>query len=282
MTIGLTYSGMMKGLPSSQYHSITSHFGSTQIKTVKRSLAHFKAMIDGNIEFSKSQKNAFDLGRCAHSIILEQDLSSIIQGPNISNKTVKKWKEFVKAYPEKIVLTSTEFLRVTSMFDAFCSHKYAHEFVSQSEIENSYFYQDIDTGLYLKARPDGCNTERGFIFDFKTTGMSATPRNVARTAVDHGWHISAAHYIAGVEAVTGKKIKDYYFILQEVHPPFELMIYRLNDTDLLRAQNERRILLNQISVAMRTNHFPGYESTIQNLEIPDYAFDSENIFEEVV
>lgn len=264
------FTGKVAKLSSDIYHK-ASHEGSTSLKQAISSIAHYKAYKDGQIEYSQDTRNAFDLGTAIHSCVLEQDLSNILRGPEVSTKAVKEWKDFVKANPGKTVLTPKEYERVKMAFEKVVSHRIAESIISSSEIENSYFSQDQETELMIKCRPDGINEDKGFMFDYKST-ISAATADFTKSIARFCYHIQAAHYIETYELCTGKKINNFYFIAQEKAAPFAVNIIELSQRDINAAKLIRRDLLNRISVANKTKEYPSYCEEIQLVELPDWAY----------
>lgn len=291
------FRGVLPGLPASVYHA-SAALGSTQIKAARRTLAHFKAALDQRINIPASREKAFRFGDLAHSAVLEQSLDRFAVIPEDAPRrptaaqinakrpspetitTIAWWRAFEETTRGKVLIDRDDFVRLEELFDAFCDHPRAHQFVSLSAVEQSFFTLD-ETGLWLKARPDGyCQDDEGgdFIIEFKSSSkpLDMFNREIAR----YGYDISAAHYIAVVEAVTGRKIRDFYYIAQESSAPYELMIYRASNDLLARAEVERRKLLNQISVAMRTGEFPGYPDEILEIDVPAWVYKLDSDFGE--
>src|SRR4051812_9959835 len=166
------FEGIFDGLPNDAYHRVGA-YGSTDIKVAARSLSHFKSRIIRGTPPGPS--SAFDFGTCAHDVVLEKTFSRFIMGPDAS-KATKEWKAFVAGHPDKVVLTPDEHQRITDIFGVFSDHKIASEMQKKATVEQSHFAIDQETGLWVKARPDGYYVEDGeiIVFDYKTT-QSARP-----------------------------------------------------------------------------------------------------------
>ena len=147
------FQGVLSDLSNDKYHA-SEAIGSTDIKAARQSLAHFKAQISGQKQYSKPTREAFDLGTAAHEMVLEKSADKFLKGPEVSSKAVKEWKAFVEANPDKIILTPSEYNRVIAMFTAFHAHPVAPKLLNQCKVEQSYFAIDHNTGLWVKARPD--------------------------------------------------------------------------------------------------------------------------------
>lgn len=262
------FHGIVTDLPNEYYHSSLA-IGSTDIKAMRQSPAHYKSQINGEKQYSKSTREAFDLGSSAHEMILERSVERFVRGPEVSSKAVKEWKAFVEQNPDKIVLTPTEYGRVFGMFAAFNAHPVAPMLLNQCKVEESYFAVDHNTGLWVKARPDGACHD--FVLDYKTTSKSATQRDFANTCAQLAYDISAAHYLSVVEQVTQSRPAYFYWIVQETFAPYQLMVYRASAALLIGAQIKRDELLAKIAHAVQTNSFPGYPTEVVDIDLPNWA-----------
>jgi hypothetical protein len=65
-------------LDSSEVYHAEEHLGSTSVKQMKVSPAHFYEAWKGH----KKESKAFDEGTAVHSVLLEQDMSKFIRRPD--------------------------------------------------------------------------------------------------------------------------------------------------------------------------------------------------------
>lgn len=268
--------------PSNEEYHARPELGSSLIKEVRKSPKHFKAMLDGQVEISNGKQARFDLGTCMHSVVLEQRTDCFLEGPKVSSKSVKAWKEAKAEADEigKILLTPDEYKRVTSAFESFCQHPKAEKLVSRcGHIEQSGIFKDQNTGLDLKIRPDGLclDDDYVFIFDYKTTS-DLSKRSLERTIANLGYHVSAAHYMAGVEAITGRPVKDYFLCFQESKAPYDTVVFLLDPTVITQGDMIRRRALDLIADCRDKDFWPGTSDSIDMISIPAYAWESENEF----
>ena len=68
--------------------------------------------------------------------------------------------------------------------------------------EASLFWRD--TGVACRCRPDWMHLESASIVHYKTTAVSLAADAMERHAADQGWDLIAAHYGAGIKALTGR------------------------------------------------------------------------------
>lgn len=270
--------GEVKGMSNEAYHSHPG-IGSSSLKEARKSMAHFKTAYDGQLEFSKATRDAFDLGNAADQINIEGRTDLFIMGPDVSSRATKEWKGFVEANPGKIVLKPDEYFRVMSMHEVFKNHPVVSAMVKGCKVQHSYFTVDHATGLAVKARPDLVRDD--FMIDYKTVGKPITDHTFASTVEALGYHISAAHYSEVYKSVTKTTIKDFYFIVQEKSAPFAIRVFRLSPIARDRGLALRNDLLAQVAVAKKENKFPGYAQDIIDIDLPKYVY-MEELDEEAV
>jgi len=255
-------------MTSSDYHGHKA-ISSTDLKKALRSMGHYRAYKDGLVPFGS--KVAFDVGTAAHSAILEQDFTSYVKGPDVSRAT-KKWKEFVIEHEDKIVLKPSEYDHIRGMYDSFYGHPKAAKVTSNGRPEVSFFAQH-ETGLLVKARPDFYvqSGDGDYIVDYKTA-LSASPEDFARTIYKYRYDISAAYYMRIVEQVTGRKVRDFFWIVQEKEAPYALSIYRADEEMLAAAHAKCEKLLAQITNSESSGEWKTYPTDICNIDMPSWAY----------
>lgn len=269
-----------QAITNEQYHSIKEAIGSSSLKTIINESPREYLY---SLTAEREHKSAFDIGTAMHSVVLEQNTNTFKQGPVVSSKSTNIWKDAKKeAEAEgKILLDPDQYADVLRGFDAFCEHPLAHKLVSQCQkIEASGFYVDEETGLWLKFRPDGyCanDTHGDFIFDYKTA-RSISDRDLSKAIQDYGYHVSAAHYIAGIKAVTGRTVKDYFLCFQKSSGSMDVRIVRLRDDDIQLGMEIRKKALLLIADCRDKNHWPGVSDVITDGGLPYWAHEKAQDF----
>lgn len=226
-----------------------NYLSSSQIKIALHSLKAFKEKVIENRYVKKT--SSLEFGRYAHAYILENKENNFIEN-KFQDRRAKGYKDFEKENEDKIILNKYELDSLREMKEEFYRNNFALGLLNESLIEHSYFINDSENNLLLKARPDGINDK--FIFDYKTSNES-DEKSFSYSILKYGYHISAAHYIRCYEIMTGKKIQDYYFIVQEKEIPYLTRVYKLDEESLIEGNKKLDFLLNKISLAIQINHF---------------------------
>lgn len=286
MKVMFMLEGYFESLHEKEYHA--SHaISSSTLTHALRSNAHFWANYVGNPNrVPQPETKALRYGRAIHKFLLEQN--AFVNEYRAAPKLDKRTKEGKLAWAELTadaelngfnIITADEADLITSMSNALRdfhivddngrSIKVADIF-SNGKAEESFFWRDADTGLMLRARTDWRIGD--VIIDYKTT-TDARPSVFCHEIAKRRYYMRAAMYMDGVEAVTGKRPKEFYFIAQEKTTPFCAATYRVNPDDLLYGQRQYKHALQGIKRCMDNNKWTGYSELVQTLSIPAYFYD---------
>lgn len=134
--------------------------------------------------------------------------------------------------PKNIHLNKNELNQVIGTARAIKANKKAYNaFRQKGESEISLFWQDDDTGIWLKCRPDYLPVDHKLIPDYKTCA-SVNPEIFYGEFIKYGYHIQAAMYTKGIKAVFGDDVDTFFFVAQEKEPPYITQIY-IPDADII-------------------------------------------------
>lgn len=149
-----------------------------------------------------------------------------------------------------------------AMADATLLHPAASELLTIPDgmAELSFWWSDGD--LRCKCRPDWLAGD--VIVDLKTT-TDASPLGFARAVVNFGYHLQAAHYLAGVGAAR------FVFIAVEKAPPYAVGVYELDAAALATGEQLRQEALHLIRQCRQADQWPGYGDNCQTLALPKWA-----------
>jgi len=253
--------GIYDGIKNAAYHADPA-LGSTSLKTLAtKTPAHYQH----NLTHPKFS-DAFTLGTAVHSLVLEGDASSVtvVAHDNWLTKDAKAAK--VKALAAgRQPLLEKEWQQVMDMRNAVMNHPEARALFTGHKAEQSVFWTELD-GLALKCRPDAWRP--GLLVDLKTT-VNADPNEFGKTAHNFGYHQSAAHYIDGVQMVTGERLP-FRFVLVEKTAPYLVSVVELDweAIDYGRQLNDRaKRIYRECS---ESGNWPGYPAT-EPISLPNYA-----------
>jgi exodeoxyribonuclease VIII len=259
----VTEPGIYYGVPDHEYRAWDA-LGSTDIKTLATQPA-------GVFQYRRQNPRnsaAFDVGRVAHSLILEGDESRVV-AIDVEAKRGKAWTEPAEAARAegKTPLTVAEWAEVKAMRDSVFANPEAAKMLTGHEAETSLRWDY--GGTPLKARLDGWHRNAGVIVDLKTT-RDASPRGFGRSAAEYGYHAQAAHYSSGVFNLTGQT-HEYFIVCVEKAAPFTTAVYEVFP-DMIDAGAEIvREGINAYREATAADAWPT-SYPMQPLDLPAWAY----------
>lgn len=263
-------------LTMSEYHQHTEFVSASSLKELRKSPAHFLEAWKG----SREQTPAMAKGEFLHSVILEQDISKYAKRPvnedgSLVRSNSKEFKEWEASLGAKSAVDPYLYDEALNLLSAFSSHSEAMKLYNGAKVELSIF-GEAPNGLKIKGRPDilGAN----YIADYKTTSnMDRFERDIWTM----GYYIQAAQYVFLAEQEFKTKILHFDFIAQETAKPYGIKVFRLGPKELAHARDEWMQLINQAKIRIDEGVFPSYDESIKQVQIPEWFFKSENIFDEV-
>ena len=209
------------------------------------------------------QTAAMKLGSLTHCAVLEPDELSSRYGiclPRNTKAGKEMEGEMIAAGIEAV--TASEMEQAMAMAGSVRSHQAAAALLRDGKAEQSFWWDDIQTGLRCKCRPDWYTGNT--IVDLKTT-TDASPKGFARSVAQWRYAIQQNHYLAGTFA------ERFVFIAVEKTYPYAVGVYELDEAAALYGETERRNNLQTIADCRAISEWPGYGNTIQSLSLPAWA-----------
>lgn len=237
---------------------------------IAKSPAHYQAWLKEKPEPTK----AMLFGSALHCALLEPDVfkATYTVAPEVDKRTTKGKAEFAAWEAEnrgKVALTLADYQRLAAMQDAFRSHPLVSGVLKDAVIENAAFWQDQDTGIKCKAKPDVVTS--GLILDLKTT-EDARKRAFESSAWTYRYHVQAAHYLRGVSACTGTKHTEFLFVAIEKTAPFAISVFRAEPSMVGQGEETLRADLRTYAECLASGQWPSYPDRVQNISLPAWAY----------
>ena len=213
---------------------------------------------------------AMRLGSLVHCAVLEPDElnSRYAVAPDRRSKDGKATAAMLAASGIEAV-TAADMELAMAMAASVRSHQAAAELLRNGKAEQSFWWDDVDTGLRCKCRPDWYYGTT--VVDLKTT-TDASPQGFAKSVANWRYHVQQAHYMAGTFA------ERFVFIAVEKTYPYAVGVYELDATAMNVGYALRRNNLQTIADCRAINEWPGYSQGIQNLSLPKWALNTETTF----
>lgn len=262
--------GIYPGLSNEQYHACEG-MSKTKLDMFIRDQAALDWMERCPVDEDKLK--TLDFGDAMHAICLEPDRLKndfVVMPPyNLRTNQGKADKlAFEKDNADKVILTSDEHKKLTLMFESVMAHKDARQLIELPGIsEQSYFWEDPETGVLCKCRPDRNITEGPFssvLVDIKTTDYIS---KFKYSIEDYRYYVQSPFYLDGVNACGEEKTTFVFLVIQKT---IELGRYPvrcevLPDAAVKYGRNEYKQNLFSYASARKNNRFNGiYESELSD------------------
>jgi hypothetical protein len=254
-------------ISSEEYHKHPAA-GSSNLKKILRSPAHYKYDVD---RLSK-QTAAQEFGQWIHLAVLEPEVfkERAVIWPQFAGKGSKAMTETWRQEQEgKIILKLEEMEIIEGIRNSIERHETARRLLVNGNVEESFFWQDAQTGLVCKCRPD--SWKEGLLVDLKTT-VNAGPQEFPKVIANMGYHLQAAYYLDGVSAVLGEEFKKFAILAVEKEPPYAVATYVLDDATLEVGRMLYRRALRILRDCKLRNHYPGYPDYPVPISLPTWAW----------
>jgi len=270
---------IISDMSNDKYHSLPS-FSSSQIKDAvdyNHPMAYFKAKYVDKV-LPRVESAAMGLGTAIHTAWMEPELfeSEFITEPKLDKRTKQgkmDYQIFLDKVGSKSIISIDTERKVLNMKRALDYNFNAKTLLEKSKVENSIFWNDEETGLDLRIRPDIWR-EGLFIADLKST-KDASKIEFKKTIYKFGYHISAAMYLDGMKAI-GQPMDDFIFICVESSAPYLTAIYTLSEDALAIGHREYRAALSRIAKSIKTDIYKGHNNDkITEISLPSWVMAKE-------
>ncbi len=215
------------------------------------------------------QSEALILGRAAHHLLLgEKEFGRLFvvrpdRFDSWRTAEAKTWKaEQEKAGMTVLLPGQIEIIR--GMHASLQAHPLIAGGILDGAIEHSLIWQDEETGIWLKARPDAIPTASGDFADLKTAA-SVAPEDLSRAVSDRRLDMQAALVKWGAKAVLGIEMNDFALVFVEKAPPHCIEVRVIRQDHIEEAEGDLRAALRLFAKCLKTNTWPGPGGSMSDL-----------------
>lgn len=261
--------GVYCDVPIAQYlawDAVTSR----TLAQVMRSPAHARAYQVPSVDTEREPSLPLIIGEAMHCALIEPDAFThrYVKGPpgNWSNKGPKDAKAALQAqYPDAVVLKPNKYDAVQAAVRTLLAHPTVAEIIADTVgREMSVVWDDTETGVCCKARPDILLPGWGAIADLKTT-IDASPQGFARSVANFAYDLKAAFYLE-----FNKSYEHFVIIAAETFEPFACSVYHMEPATIEAARECNRRLLRIWAECAANDDWPGYRNDIMYIGVPDW------------
>ncbi len=266
----VTKPGIYLNMPMEVYHGLPTvepSISSSQLRTIfNKSLAHYWLTSPLNPDREPFKDTEFTIvGRAAHHLLLgESNFSQYFavrpdQAPDgrdwhAANKSCKKWLD-EQALERLTVIKKEQLEQIKGMERALLLEPAITGGILSGHVEASLFYQDRETGVWLKSRPDSIPNDNDAA-DMKVVS-DITDEGISRGLGDNGYHQQAATTKDAVFHVLRRELINFFLVYVEGKPPHSVRIDTIDPQDIAQGSRENRAALHMFARALETNYFPG-------------------------
>jgi exodeoxyribonuclease VIII len=279
--------GVYPDVPEGIYFQIDAINGST-LKQIRKSPAHARAA-----QLSPSKETpAQRLGTMIHLAILQPDKFKATTVPPLmdpetgkpmyrrSKDQKAKHAQYEEEHKGKTIIDNADWHFCMRMHKAVWDvPEYAKLLSTPGANEVVVIWVDPATGLKCKCRVDRLTTladGRTAIIDLKTT-KDAGDWSFGKDCHTYGYHISAAHYVDGVNIAVPSDAERIHLILAaEKVAPFGSRLLRLDQVSIEQGRNDLEKWMRTWADCVEANYYPNYDPAITEIRIPSYAIKIED------
>lgn len=269
--------GIYTDLTNEEYHGHKDSISRTGLMDFSTSPYTYWAKHINPNRPPKKNTPAMAFGSAFHTLILEPDKfdNEYVMKPepvllkNGGRELYDNYKNII-AYLEssdKQVLDAKDWARLMLMKEKFMSNRAAVDLIKDARIENSFFWQDKESGLLLKCRPDILHDN--IIVDLKTCD-SASPREFQHSMVGYGNHIQGAMIRNAVDKLEGRRINNVINICIENKYPHNMGIYIIDEEALDEGENKYKQICLALKTAAEKDDWIDYG--IETMGLPKWAY----------
>lgn len=225
----------------------------------------------------EKDKPHFNVGNAAHDMLLLSDrwpeCYHVLPADFNANATKAQadWHAEREAAREagKVILKADEAETVRAMAASLRANAFAAAALSNGESEVTLVWQDPETGVWLRARPDFLPHKRLIVPDLKTAA-DGSPRAFARQIANFGYAQSAALYSDGIKAIYGAHPSNWLHVVLEKEPPHVVSLYELPGEDIERGRWLNRKAIRVFADCLSRDRWPGYADEPVQIGLPGW------------
>lgn len=182
-----------------------------------------------------------------------------------------KYKAFAAEHAGKEIIKAGEPL--SQMIEAGCNDEMIRLLIeADGDYEHTIVWHDDQFDVDRKARLDMLHLDREVIVDLKTTSKGMTPKALATTIYNFGYHRQAAYYIDAVREMYGVERPKFVLVFFSTNRPYNVATHDLTDDYIELGREENEAGLKKYAECLRTGLWlPDTHGRIITLSPPGFA-----------
>lgn len=280
--------GIYSGVPITFYHSakaaIELSISSSGLRTIfNESPKHYWSESVYNPDrIEREETVSLILGRAAHHLLFgEADFRKLftVRPASVNGEAWHGNKTICKAWLRQqedaglTVLTMAQLDQIKGMAKSLAEEPLVRAGILNGGIEQSYFWKDTETGIWLKSRPDANPNDSLDFCDMKTT-TSVQWDDLRRTIADYGYNQQGALIGEACQQIHHQPMNSFSLLFIESKPPHCCRIVTLKENDLQLGHEANHAALRTFAKCLKDKHWPGPGGDQQDasfIEMQPYA-----------
>jgi len=170
----------------------------------------------------------------------------------------------------KHFITAEQIEKIKYMAENLAANPLAVEVLKSDLIEISMLWQDEQTGIWVKSRPDCIPSNAHDFGDLKTMAPRGSDLGLAvqRAITEHGYPMQMALAVMGAEQVFGTTAKNCALVFCQSTEPYEVIPILIDEDALYWARVLCRHGLNLMAECLKSNDWPGLGSDMLRYSYP--------------
>lgn len=251
--------GIYYGLPFAQYLALPAVSRST-LWAMRRSPAHARV--------AREETPAMAFGTMVDDLLFNPAEGRYVVCPKVDGRTklgkLANDAKRLMACNGVVPVDADEWARAQMVVGAVRASKTAQALLA-GERQVTVVWQDEETGVWCKARPDVWNRDLQTLVDMKTT-EDASIQSFRWSVRRFGYGFQLASYMDGLRAC-GERVYDAALVAVESAAPFAVACYRLDEASLAEGREQWRDKLRVYARCVGEANWPGYPDEVQELSI---------------
>ena len=263
-------------IPEDLYHSDPVPGGSLSYSGAKKLLPpSCPAKFKYEREHPPQPSQAMELGSAAHKLVLGVGADIVVMDyEDWRTKAAREAREGARALG-KVPLLPAEYAEAQAIAAAVHAHPVVQHFnlfnPEYGAAERSLFWQDAETGVWLRSRLDwlpfpGRSGHRFIVGDLKTTA-SADRGSIAKSVANFRYFMQAPFYVDGVRALDYGQDPAFLFVFVETAPPYLVTVAQLDDDAMDAGRALNRKAIERYRDCMESGVWPGYSDFPTDIEL---------------
>lgn len=126
--------------------------------------------------------------------------------------------------------------------------------------------------IWMRSLIDWLTTDQREVWDYKTTGMSASPYAASKMMASAGWHIQAATHELILSTIDPKLSgrRKFRYVCQEQEPPFALCVSEMSEGALTIGRKQLAYARAAWAQCLKLNRWPAYPLHIIMPDLPNW------------